>query len=147
MGNIKSEEYEIDGVKFTTTQYGGFKALELMGELAQVIGPALGVLSSADPNTPLEQLAPVLAMALRGLKPDEISSLALKVLSGTTATIEENGTFRRVDINGKDNFDRVFTGRLMTMFKVALKSLQVNYADFGFGSAPIESAPSLPATE
>lgn len=142
----KFEEYEIDGIKFTTQQFGGFRALELMGELAQVIGPALGVLSSADPETPLEQLAPVLAMALRGMKPEELSTLALKVLASTQAVIDVNGTLKRVDIVDKSSFDRVFTGRLMTMFKVALRALQINYADFGFGSAPAKDAPA-PQTE
>ena len=141
----KYEEYEIDGIKFITQPFGGLHALELMGELAQVIGPALSVLSQADPDTPLEQLAPVLAMALRGLKPEELSRLALRVLSQTTAVLEENNTLKRIDIKDKNTFDRVFTGRLMTMFKVALKALKVNYADFGFGSAT-ESAPSLTAT-
>lgn len=143
MSNFKSEEFEIDGIKFITTQFGGLRGLELMGELAQVIGPALSVLSSADPSTPLEALAPHFAMALRGMKPEDLSSLALKVLAQTTAIMEVNGTVKRMDVN-RETFDRIFTGRLLTMFKVAIKAIQVNYADFGFGSATDET--SAPVT-
>lgn len=146
--SLKYEEYEIDGIKFITQPFGGLHALELMGELAQVIGPALSVLSTADPDTPLEQLAPILAMALRGLKGEELSRLALRVLNQTTAILDEDGTLKKIDIKDKLAFDRVFTGRLMTMFKVALKALKVNYADFGFGSAQSSvSAPSPTQTE
>jgi hypothetical protein len=148
MSNLKHEETVIDGITFGTTQFGGFRALELMGKLAQTIGPALGVLSAADPSTPLEALAPHLAQALSGMKPTELSALALEVLSQTTATMDDNGTIRRIDIKDVPSFNRVFTGRLMTMFKVCLHALKVNYSDFGFGSAPVnESAPNLAMTE
>jgi hypothetical protein len=142
---MKTDEFEVDGIKFTTTQFGGFRALELMGKLAQTIGGALGILMTADPNTPLEKLAPILAGALTGLKPSELSALALEILSQTTATISADGSLKRMDITDQRAFDRVFTGKLFTMFKVALHVLKVNYADFGFGSAPeSDSAPSQP---
>lgn len=139
---LKYEEVEIDNIKFGTTQFPAMRSLELMGKLVQTIGPALGVISTADPNTPLEQLAPVLAGALSNLKPAELGTLALEILAGTSATVETDGKFRRLDIMSKKDFDEVFSGRLMTMFKAVLHALQVNYADFGFGSGPAQDAPN-----
>lgn len=140
--NLKYEETEIDGVRFGTTQYAAMRGLELMGRLAQTVGPALGALSMADMETDLDKFAPVIAVALRDLKPEELTSLTIAILSGTTATITEANTVKRVDLMTRESLDRVFSGRLMTMFKVILHALKVNYADFGFGSAaPTESAP------
>lgn len=141
---LKQETKAIDGVKFETTQFAAMRALGLMGKLVKTIGPAIGVISSADPNTPIDELAPVLAGALSNLNEDDLGRLALEILSGTTATLDENGTLRRIDILTEENFNRVFNGRLMVMFKAVLHALQVNYADFGLGSAPkaTESAPS-----
>lgn len=140
--NLKYEETELDGIRFGTTQYPAMRGLELMGRLAQTIGPALGALSMSDMETELDKFAPVIAVALRDLKPAELTSLAVDILSGTTATITEGNAVKRVDLMSREALDRVFSGRLMTMFKVVLHALKVNYADFGFGSAtPNESAP------
>lgn len=144
MSNLKYEETEIDGIRFGTTQYGAMRALELMGKLAQTIGPALGALSAADMTTELEKFAPVIGIALRDLKPAELSSLVIDVLSGTTATVTEEGKIRRSDLMTREQIDRVFSGKLMTMFKAILHALKVNYADFGFGSVTQnENAPEV----
>lgn len=139
--SLKYEEVEIDGIKFGTRQFAAMRGLQLMGRLAKTIGPALGVLSTADPNTPLEQLAPVLAAALTNLNPEDLGILALEILSGTTATMEDEGNLRRVDILSVNDFNKVFAGGLMTMFKAVLHALKVNYSDFGLGGAPKSSAP------
>lgn len=141
---LKTDTKAIDGVKFETTQFAAMRSLGLMGKLVKTIGPAIGVISSADPNMSIDQLAPVLASSLSNLSESDLGNLALEILAGTTATLEENGTLRRVDILTDENFNRVFNGRLMTMFKAVLHALQVNYADFGLGSAPAaqESAPN-----
>lgn len=138
--NLKYEETEIDGIKFATQQYAAMRSFELMGKLASTIGPALGALSMADEGTDLEKLAPVLAVALRDVDPTKLGALVIDVLTGTTATITEDHKVTRVDLNSVKNIDRVFSGRLMTMFKVLVHALKVNYSDFGFGSAN-ESAP------
>lgn len=142
MSNLKHEETEIDGIKFSTTQYGAMRGLELLGKLAKTVGPAMGALSSAETGTDIEKFAPVIAVALRDLQPNELVSLSVDILSGTSATITDNNTMRRVDLVNRDALDKVFSGRLTTMFKVLLHALKVNFSDFGFGSAaPSESAP------
>lgn len=145
--NLKYEEVEIDGIKFGTTQFAAMRSLELLGKLVQTVGPALGVISTADPNTPLEQLAPVLAGALSNLKPHELGPLAMEILAGTTATLEVDGKYGRKDLLSKNDFNEVFSGRLMTMFKAIMHALKVNYADFGLGSGPAKDAPSPAVTQ
>lgn len=141
MSNLKYEEVEYDGIRFGTTQYGAMRGLELMGRLAQTVGPALGALSQADMTTELDRFAPMIAVALRDLKPAELSALAIEILAGTTATLTEANAVKRLDLMSREALDRVFSGRLLTMFKVILHVLKVNFADFGFGSAP-ETAPT-----
>lgn len=147
--NLKYEEKEIDGLKFGTTQYAAMRGLELMGKLASSMGPALGAMSAIEGENDFEKYAPMLAIALRDLEPSKLSTLCVDILSGTTATIEENNKVKRVDLSSKEALDRVFSGRLMTMFKVILFALKVNFADFGFGSesAASESAPQEKTTE
>lgn len=139
--SLKYEEATIDGIVFGTTQFGAMRALELMGTLAKTIGPAIGVMSAANPDTPAEQLAPVLASAMANLKPGELGALAMAVLSNTTATGTFDGKMTRKDILTQVDFDKIFSGRLMTMFKAVVHALKVNYGDFGFGSA-MASAPT-----
>lgn len=115
--SLKTEEATIDGIVFSTTQFGAMRALELMGRLAQTIGPAMGVLSTANPDTPVEKLAPVLASALANLKPNELGSLALAVLANTSATITDGDKLRRLDILSVEDFNKVFSGKLMTMLQ------------------------------
>ena len=145
--NLKTETLEADGIRFDTTQFAAFRGLELMGRLVTTIGPALGVLSAADPEASLESMAPVIAGALRGLQPTEVSSLALEILASTSATYQDGSTLRRVDILSKEAFDRVFSGRLKTMFKVLIHALKVNYSDFGLGGGVSETPPQVETSE
>jgi hypothetical protein len=145
--SLKTEDTTIDGIVFSTTQFGAMAALELMGRLAQTIGPAVGVLSAANPDTPVDQLAPVIASAMQNLKPNELGALAMAVLANTSATINDNGTLRRLDILTTQDFNKVFSGKLMTMFKAIVHALKVNYSDFGFGSAPASAPTTAVATK
>ena len=144
--SLKTESATIDNITFETTQFGAMRALELMGRLAQTIGPAIGVMSAANPDTPVEQLAPILANAMGNLKPGELFGLAMDVLANTSATLTVDGKITRKDILTQGDFDTIFSGRLMTMFKAVVHALKVNYGDFGFGSAPA-SAPTEAAKE
>jgi hypothetical protein len=146
---MKVEKETIDGIVFESSPFNAMRALELLGRLAQTVGPALGVLATSDMKNAdeMEKMTPVIAQALMGLKPQELSGLALEVLRNTTATIEEDGRMARVDILTDKDFNRVYSGRLLTMFKSVMFALKVNYADFGLGSALKANAPSPAATE
>lgn len=141
MSNLKTVEEEIDGIKFSTTPLDAFRSLEMMGKLAQTIGPAFGALSNMEVGDgELDKMAPILGAALRDLKPSELGPLALEILVQTTATIEVDGTLKRIDILDKGAFNKVFSGKLLTMFKALAHVLKVNYADFGLGSASSETS-------
>lgn len=144
MSNLKYEEVTYDGIKFGTQQYGAMRSLELLGKLAKAVGPVMGALSEMDMNaTDLDKYAPLLAYALKDVEPNQLTALVVDVLAGTSATLtDDKGVVKRVDLLGKEALDRVFSGRLIMMFKVVLHALKVNFADFGFGSATqTESAP------
>lgn len=133
--NLKRETREIDGLHFATEQLPATKAFILFGRVAKVVGPALGALAKLDPNTPLDGSAAELAGAFAAIDMDEASRLVPDILSRTT-----------VDLDGKHEslmapgaIDRVFSGRLGTMFKALVFALQVNYSDFLQGSAPAAS--------
>lgn len=144
--NLKSEKTTVDGIVFETTQYPAMRGLELLGRLTKVLGPTLGALASADPDAELESLGPVLAVALRDLEPEQLSKLAIAVLSGTTATITSPTGATLVTLDSVDNLNLVFSSRLMVMFKVAVHAIKVNFGDFIDGSAlgaPRTPAPSV----
>lgn len=140
MSNLKTVSEDIDGIQFSTTQLDAFRSLELMGKLAQAVGPAIGAMT-AEGETDMDKFGPVLGAALRDVKPQDLGPLALDILKNTSATITENSTLVRVDILDKNAFNRVFSGRMTTMFKALVHALKVNYADFGDGSASSASAP------
>lgn len=140
---LKRESITIDGIVFETQEFPAMDGLELMGRLVQVLGPTLGALASANPEQDLEALAPVLATALKDLKPAELSKLACEVLAGTTATVDTPTGPIRHDLGDRNKLNLVFSGRLKALFKVAVHAIKVNYGDFMGGSDA--SAPQTPA--
>lgn len=139
---LKSEPVTLDGIEFTTTQFPAMMGFEMLGRLVKVLGPALDVLTGADPETEIEDLAPVLAATLKDMKPSDLSALVIDLLRSTTAKISDPTGGRLIDLGSKDAINLVFSGRLMIMFKVLVHAIKVNYWDFFAGSVP--SAPPAP---
>ncbi len=140
---LKSETEIIDGITFTATQFGAMRGFSILGRLVKTVGPAISVLSSANPDSEVSELAPAIAGALRDLDPDVALVLAVDVLMGTTALMTgPNGVQALIEIS-RSNLDVVFNGRLMTMFKVLAFVVKLNYSDFFAGSAPDAALPSL----
>ena len=132
---LKTESLELDGITFSTTQFGAMRAFKLMARLIKQVGPAMGALTGAEATTELSTMGPALVGALESLDPDEAARLLLDILAGTSALVDG----KNMDFIGKtaqSNFDIVFTGRLGTMFKVVGAALQLNYSDFFAGVTP-----------
>lgn len=123
---VKQETQEIDGISFTCTQFAAMRAFTLFGRLVKTIGPAISVLSGANPDDDVAILTPMLAAALKDLEPEAASSLAAEVLAGTIAIVDG----KNVALNSTQNIDRVFTGRLPTMFRALAFAVKTNYSDF-----------------
>ncbi len=142
---LKTETKTIDGVEFTTIQFPAMRSFELLAKLVKQIGPALALMSSVDPDTQITDLAPHLMSALSGLEPAAARALVVDVLSNTQALLRDaNGQASLVELNRTETIDRVFSGKLRTMFVVLGHALKVNYGDFTEGSAP--NAPQTPST-
>lgn len=135
---IKSDTEDFDGIKYTTTQFGAMRSLELLARLVKTVGPALGALTRLDASTQLAS-APELVSALGSLEPTEASSLVKALMANTTALITDEKGMRNVLLASQEAIDSVFSGRVFTMFKVLGFIIKVNFGDFTQGSAP--SAP------
>lgn len=136
--NLKTETKDIDGLGVTCTQFPAMRSSELLARLLKVIGPSLGVLMRLDPNTELDRAGVELVAGLSSLKPEELPGLISKVLEMTAVRVpdESGGAGAVISLDKKENLDIVFSGRMLTMFKVAGFAIQVNYRDFASGSAP-----------
>lgn len=135
--NLKSEPVEIAGTTYETTQFPAMRAYGLLTRLVKAIGPALGVLASADKETQLADMGPVLGAALANVSPSEAQGILVEALAATTAVFKgENGAMKLVELTSTAKIDEVFSGKLKTMFQVLVHALKVNYGDFSEGSDP-----------
>lgn len=141
MEGLKTEVIEIDGVEYSTTQFAAMRAMRILAMLIKVAGPAIGALAGAKRDAQLTAVMPELQRAFATMDPGEFESLALSLLSGTSATIQGPQGPRRVEFTSAKVVDQVFSGRLGTMFKVIAHAVKVNYGDFAEGSDPDESLP------
>ena len=140
--NMKIEEKEIDGLRFKTKQLPAMRAFKLMARLVKAIGPAIGALAKLDPSTRVDAVTSELAGAFSTLDDQEAERLVPEILINTTVLTEDARGLSEKSLT-KERIDEVFTGRLMTMFKVLGFALEVNYGDFIAGSVP--AAPQPPA--
>src|SRR3990167_8304144 len=128
---LKTESFELNGTKYTTTEYGAFRALETLARLTKTVGPALGALGGMSADTDLMKAAPALLGALMHVDAAVFPTLVVDVLGGTTALITgPDGQPQVVTLGDKVAIDRVFSGALGDMFKVVIHALKVNYSDF-----------------
>lgn len=132
---LNKEDQVIDGMTYSVVQFPAMYGFALLARLAKCIGPALGALSSMGPgtNSDISQMGPVLCEALSTLDPDEAQRLALEILKSTSVIIPDATGGRRVEFTGREKIDEVFSGRLMTMFKVLGFAVKVNFSDFARG--------------
>jgi hypothetical protein len=134
--NLKTEDKDIGGLRFTCTQFPALHATALFARLLKILGPALGAIMKLDPAAQLEDVALELASAFGALNPDDVPDLVLRILTGTAVLVPDAGGGRQIALNKKENIDAVFSGSLMTMFQATGFALQVNYRDFRSGGAP-----------
>ena len=137
----KTKEKEIDGLTFTVAPFPAIEALRLKAYLVRTLGPALAEAvdvfktagANADANISGESLCGVVEKLTASLDEKSFVELVQRM-------------FRYVTVNGKDdegkpvvaqfgdsfeaNFNRVFEGRLFSIYPVMLLVLEANYPDF-----------------
>jgi hypothetical protein len=127
----------IDDIEFRTTQLPAMRAYPLLLRLAKVAGPALSALSAAGAEA---DVATHLSDALGTVDPDAATALSVDLLRSTRAILDG----KPVDLSSEAGINKVFTGRLPTMFKVLAFVVQENFAGFLDGSALASVTPVNP---
>lgn len=127
----KSETKEIDGMSVTVQQYAAIRQSLLLVSVAKIFGPALAAITSGkvknmDDVMKMDITALLLPMFLR-LDPGDAKSFICEALAGTTVVYEGAA----VTLANEAKIDLVFSGRVITMYRVIGYALQVNFADFG----------------
>lgn len=141
------KQKEIDGIEVQVVPFDGLTALRLKARLIKKIAPGFGMFLgslSGDPGkTNLtdmaidgETLRGAFQTFLDGLSEDEFIELVKTLLAKVTCVINEDGKKLTFPLGAhfQNGFDKVFTGKLMSVYKVIAFVLEVNYPDF-FGKA------------
>lgn len=123
--NIKTETSTIDDLEVTITQFPARAASRLLHKLGKGILPALGALGGIQ-DSPLAALGPVLGDLLGSMTEEESDDLLGKILAGTSVLWQG----KMVPLSQTGMIDLVFSGRLVTMYKVAVQAVKVNFGDF-----------------
>jgi hypothetical protein len=129
----KTETKKLGDFEFKTTQLPAMRAFALLTRLAKVVGPALGALSTLNPDTELDLAGSGLFTALQTLDPKEAEHLILEVLVATEVVIPDATGGRAVPLSKQENINLVFTGKLKLLFQVLGFALSVNFRDFSEG--------------
>ena len=132
----KTEEQEIDGVRFRFQSLPFGKARGVFLQLAKIVGPVLKSIpmKPGDPFPIMEALTEVL---------DRVSETELESLTAALATdCAYSLDGKKWPMLSKDGRETLFDGRLALFFKWFAAIVQFNFADF-FDAfrAPAASAP------
>jgi hypothetical protein len=118
-------EKEIEGVRYTISQFPARKAAKILTRLLKLVGEPLANFGGGL-STSIDKVLPLAVRALtEKLDEAEIDQLLTDLLS--CVQIDEGNGFRSLII------DTDFQGKLGAMFKVVAASIEVNYSDF-FGA-------------
>lgn len=145
---IKTDEREIDGIRFIVTAFPAWDALHLKARFGVILAPTVadliarfgsdafkngGKITEMDVDQVLPMLGPAITNLMTSIKPDEFVSICTTMFQNTIAVLP-GPPLKKVDMTkgGKQAFNEVFTGEINTMYKAMWMVLQVNDF-FGLG--------------
>lgn len=130
----KSEDFEIDGVRYSTTQYSGTKGLTLFAKIAKIAGKPIGILvgSGLDAEVKPNMIGLAVEALTQNLEPEDFVKTIKEILEGTI--IYTDGENRPII------FDKDFGGGIGHLFKLLKHVLAFQYSDFLGGIAEITPA-------
>jgi hypothetical protein len=122
----KTEEQEIDGVRFRFQSLPFGKSRGVFLQLAKIVGPVLKAIpmKPGDPFPIMEALTE----ALDRVSEPELESLTHALAQDCAYSID--GGKKWPMLSGKDGREAVFEGRLALYFKWLQASITFNFADF-----------------
>ena len=136
----KTKEKVIDGITFTVAPFPAIEALRLKSYLMKTLGPALAEAvdvfkgaGNADTDISGESLSGVVEKLTASLDEENFVKLVQRMFRYVTAKgTEKDGTpvVAMFGDNFEQNFNKVFGGRLFSIYPVMLLVLEANYPDF-----------------
>ena len=116
---VENKKFSHDGYDYTVRPFEPFKAVEVLGELQKILGPAIGGVMDGN----------ALVMIAQNVDGEKLQR-AIKML------LDED--YVAVSPHGKKDFaklteyviDDVFTGKTLALLTVAVKVFNANYEDF-----------------
>lgn len=139
------KEKEINGVTFTVAPFKAVEALKLKAFLVKKFGPALGQALGALSNGLPEggsigdlkldgaTMSQAIEKLMEQLGETEFIDLIKRMFRNVTANLAKDGKplqFTFSELQFDTAMDMVFTGQLLTVYRVMLFVLEVNYPDF-----------------
>lgn len=147
--DLKTENSTIDGLEVRTTQLPARAASRLLHRLGKGVLPALGALRGVKidgGSIPITAITPVIANALDSMTEDEGDELIAKLFASTSVLVDN----KWLPLSAEGMIDRAFSGKLMTMYKVAAAAVKVNFGDFlsaALGALAASSKTAVPASD
>lgn len=136
----KTKEKVIDGITFTVAPFPAIEALRLKSYLVKTLGPALAEAidvfkgaDSAESEISGESLCGVVEKLTASLDEENFVKLVQRMLRYVTAKGTDSDGKPVVAMFGDNfeaNFNKVFAGRLFSIYPVMLLVLEANYPDF-----------------
>lgn len=132
---MKEEHAEIDGLPVFTAPLPARRAGKLKVRILAILAPMGDVAGSAVISeiagagiggAEIRDLGKTVDRVLRGVGGDQLDSLLCEIFAASH--VELDG--KRIWLGDGKGIDQVFTGRLMTMYRVAGHALTVNFRDF-----------------
>lgn len=128
-------EFEVNGIRYSSNQYRGNRALILFAKLLKILGPSILGMLTASTKTPkgrkpedldkMQIVATLLSSVTEiftQIDPEEFPKLANEILEGTLIFID--------GINEQANVDKHFGGRIGDLFLVMRKLIFFQFANF-----------------
>lgn len=137
----KTKEKVIDGITFTVAPFPAIEALRLKSYLMKTLGPALAEAidvfkgaGNAEADISGESLSGVVEKLTASLDEENFVKLVQRMFRYVTAKGTEKDGTPIVAMFGdqlfEESFNKVFGGRLFSIYPVMLLVLEANYPDF-----------------
>jgi hypothetical protein len=129
---LKTETRTIDELEVSVTQLPAMRSLALLPRLSKLALPAF--MKADDPAFMKADVIILVGELLAGLEPAEAQALVRDLNAGTT--VQQDGKLK--PLTSDQLIDSVFNGKVMTLLKVTMFAVEVNFADFfgGKNTAP-----------
>ena len=120
---LDTKEITIDDLKFSIQQFPALKAMKIEKKLMEVLIPVMGSLISEDKKKHIDMAKVSLGIqtGLSSLTEEKFEDVILSSLSSTYAYVNGKPEIINIDI-----FNQVFTGKILTVYKLILEVMKVN---------------------